>query len=95
VLRTTSGARLHGNPRLGSDPVLRFLALLDATAPPTRAEPVAAPGGDKNNDKRAMKNERALPSVLTTPGPQPTLESGTKTKATAPQTPATPSGDDR
>jgi uncharacterized protein (DUF58 family) len=29
MLRTTSGTRLHGNPRLGSDPILRFLALLE------------------------------------------------------------------
>lgn len=32
VLRTTSGTRLHGNPRLGSDPILRFLALLEPVA---------------------------------------------------------------
>jgi hypothetical protein len=30
LFRTTSGTRLPGNPRLGSDPILRFLALLDA-----------------------------------------------------------------
>jgi uncharacterized protein (DUF58 family) len=74
VLRTTSGARLHGNPRLGSDPVLRFLALLDATAPMPNAtkEPKAPPAPAP-----------ATP-VLTTPGPQPTLESGTKTKASSP-----------
>lgn len=41
VLVTTSGARLRGNPRVGSDPLLRFLALLEpcATHPRTvRAE---------------------------------------------------------
>ncbi len=32
LLKTTSGARLNGNPRLGSDPVLRFLALLEPVA---------------------------------------------------------------
>lgn len=32
LLRTTSGTRLPGNPRLGSDPILRFLALLEASS---------------------------------------------------------------
>jgi uncharacterized protein (DUF58 family) len=36
LLRTTSGARLRGNPRLGSDPILRFLALLEPCAPPKK-----------------------------------------------------------
>lgn len=35
--RTTSGTRLQGNPRLGSDPILRFLALLEPSKPPERA----------------------------------------------------------
>jgi len=54
--------------------VLRFLALLDATAPMPNAtkEPKAPPAPAP-----------ATP-VLTTPGPQPTLESGTKTKASSP-----------
>ncbi len=34
LLRTTSGTRLQGNPRLGSDPILRFLALLEPSAAP-------------------------------------------------------------
>jgi uncharacterized protein (DUF58 family) len=38
VLRTTSGARMQAGPRTGSDPILRFLALLDPTPP-------RAPGG--------------------------------------------------
>lgn len=40
VLRTTSGIRLPGGPRTGSDPVLRFLALLEPKAPePAKPQP--------------------------------------------------------
>lgn len=41
LLRTTSGTRMQGNPRLGSDPILRFLALLEPsrTEPPSREPP--------------------------------------------------------
>jgi len=42
VLRTTSGTRLHGNPRLGSDPILRFLALLEPVAQPSADSKEAA-----------------------------------------------------
>jgi uncharacterized protein (DUF58 family) len=38
VLRTTSGTRIQGNPRLGSDPILRFLALLEPTNKPRTVE---------------------------------------------------------
>lgn len=38
VLRTTSATRIQGNPRLGSDPILRFLALLDPSAPRVAAK---------------------------------------------------------
>ena len=45
VLRTTSGTRLQGNPRLGSDPILRFLALLEPVAEATSAtSPPPHPG---------------------------------------------------
>jgi uncharacterized protein (DUF58 family) len=42
LLHTTSGTRIHGNPRLGSDPVLRFLALLEPSAPVAIATKEAA-----------------------------------------------------
>jgi uncharacterized protein (DUF58 family) len=42
LLRTSSGARLYGNPRLGSDPILRFLALLEPQAPSNEADRTAA-----------------------------------------------------
>lgn len=42
-LRTASGTRLPGNPRLGSDPILRFLALLDASPSPAPQPGRAAP----------------------------------------------------
>lgn len=38
LLRTTSGTRIQGNPRLGSDPILRFLALLEPSAPQPKRE---------------------------------------------------------
>lgn len=34
ILHTTSSTRIQGNPRLGSDPVLRFLALLEPSTKP-------------------------------------------------------------
>ncbi|MBL8716683.1 MAG: DUF58 domain-containing protein [Myxococcales bacterium] len=36
VIVTTGGTRIRGNPRLGSDPILRFLALLEPTTTSTR-----------------------------------------------------------
>jgi uncharacterized protein (DUF58 family) len=42
LLRTTSGTRMQGNPRLGSDPILRFLALLEPSQPSQPSRDVAA-----------------------------------------------------
>ena len=39
LLRTTSGTRVQGNPRLGSDPILRYLALLEPSAKAADKEP--------------------------------------------------------
>jgi uncharacterized protein (DUF58 family) len=51
VLRTTSGTRIHGNPRLGSDPILRYLALLEPSA--------AMKDQDKDKDKDKGSKEAA------------------------------------
>jgi uncharacterized protein (DUF58 family) len=68
VLRKTSGARLHGTPRLGSDPILRFLALLEPTTPAVqREEPKPLP------PRRALRD---APSPPPPPASGPTSSNG-------------------
>jgi len=51
MLRTSSGTRIEGNPRLGSDPILRFLALLEPSRP-----------GDEKTEKTEKTEKKELAS---------------------------------
>lgn len=53
VVSTTAGDRVRGDRNLGSDPILRFLALLDAVDEAKLASPKPEPGGVKSGLAKA------------------------------------------
>jgi uncharacterized protein (DUF58 family) len=54
VVTTTGGERVRGDRNLGSDPILRFLALLDAVDEVKVAPPKPEPGGVKSGRARSL-----------------------------------------
>lgn len=63
VVSTTAGERVRGDRNLGSDPILRFLALIDAIeeakVPSVKADPPGVRSGRERPDATAAARDRA------------------------------------